>query len=72
MEMYNVPWPELNRSPAAQVVAKLAVDSGLFLTHFEHRHHLPLPSARDAHSSATPRRLRLSRPTAVPLARAAA
>ena len=44
MEMYNVPWPELNRSPAAQVVAKLAVDSGLFLTHFEHRHHLPLPS----------------------------
>ena len=44
MEMYNVPWPEVNRSPAAQVVAKLAVDSGLFLTHFEHRHHLPLPS----------------------------
>lgn len=42
--MYNVPWPELNRSPAAQVVAKLASDSGLFLTHFEHRHHLPLPS----------------------------
>lgn len=42
--MYNAPLPELNRSPAAQIVAKLASDSGLFLTHFEHRHHLAIPS----------------------------
>ena len=42
--MYNAPLSELNRSPAAQIVAKLAADSGLFLTHFEHRHHLSFPS----------------------------
>ena len=43
MDMYNVPIRELNRSPAAQVVGQLATASGLFLTHFEHRHHLPPP-----------------------------
>ena len=42
--MYNIPLVELQRSPSAQIVGKLAEDSGLFLTHFEHRHHLPLPS----------------------------
>ncbi len=42
--MYNAPLHELNRSPAAQVVTKLAASSGLFLTHFEHRHHLTIPA----------------------------
>jgi hypothetical protein len=41
--MYNVPLVELQRSPSAQIVGKLAEDSGLFLTHFEHRHHLSPP-----------------------------
>ena len=40
----NAPNEELNRSPAAQVIAQLSKHSGLFLTHFEHRHHLELPS----------------------------
>lgn len=40
----NAPDHELNRSPAAQVVGALAARSELFLTHFEHRHHLSPPS----------------------------
>jgi hypothetical protein len=43
MDMHNVPILELNRSPAAQTVGKLASASGLFLTQFEHRHHLSTP-----------------------------
>lgn len=41
----NAPHAELTRSPAAAVVAQLAHDSGLLLSHFEHRHHLPIPEA---------------------------
>ena len=41
--MFNCPTEELNRSPAAQVVASLASASGMFLRHFEHRHHLSFP-----------------------------
>jgi hypothetical protein len=40
----NAPDEELNRSPASQVMAKLAEQSELFLTHFEYRHHLALPT----------------------------
>lgn len=40
----NAPDIELNRSPAAQVIGAHARVSSLFLTHFEHRHHLSLPS----------------------------
>lgn len=41
--MHNCPAEELHRSPAAQVVTRLAAASGLFLRHFEHRHHLTFP-----------------------------
>jgi len=40
----NAPDVELNRSPAAHVIGAHAQASSLFLTHFEHRHHLPAPS----------------------------
>lgn len=40
----NAPDAELNRSPAAQVIGAHAQASSLFLTHFEHRHHLSAPS----------------------------
>ena len=38
----GAPDAELTRSPAADRVAELALESGLFLYHFEHRAHLPL------------------------------
>lgn len=40
----NAPNEELNRSPAAQVIGAQAAKSELFLTHFEHRHHIEPPS----------------------------
>ncbi len=39
----QAPDAELNRSPAAALIGRLAADSGLLLSHFEHRHHLPGP-----------------------------
>ena len=42
--MTNTPDEELTRSPASQLVGQLALDSDLFLTHFEYRHHLTWPS----------------------------
>ena len=41
----NAPEEELNRSTAASRVGALAHASGLFLSHFERRHHLELPEA---------------------------
>jgi hypothetical protein len=46
METFGIPGApddELSRSPAAAVVGRLAAASGLLLSHFEHRVHLPLP-----------------------------
>jgi len=39
----NMPEAETLRSPTAQTIGELARSSGLFLSHFEHRHHLELP-----------------------------
>ena len=39
----NAPTEELLRSPAARRIGELAHQSGLLLSHFESRHHLPLP-----------------------------
>ena len=39
----NAPAAELLRSPAAHRIGELAHESGLLLSHFESRHHLPLP-----------------------------
>lgn len=42
-EIDQAPDAELRRSPAAARVGALAARSGLCLSHFEHRVHLPLP-----------------------------
>jgi hypothetical protein len=39
----GAPTHELTRSAAARLVGDLASKSGLFLSHFEYRHHLPIP-----------------------------
>ena len=44
-DITNAPEEELNRSTAASRVGALASASGLFLSHFERRHHLELPEA---------------------------
>ena len=41
----GAPAHELTRSSAAHVIGDLAQASGLFLSHFEYRHHMPLPDA---------------------------
>jgi hypothetical protein len=43
--MPNTPAAELARTPAADVIGRMASASGLLLSHFEHRHHLSLPDA---------------------------
>lgn len=44
-DLPNAPAVELDRSPAARRVGHLAAASGLLLSHFEHRAHLPPPDA---------------------------
>jgi hypothetical protein len=39
----NAPARELERTPVSRRIGELAAASGLFLSHFEHRIHLPLP-----------------------------
>jgi hypothetical protein len=46
VETFDIPGApdaELRRSPAAAAVGRMAAASGLLLSHFEHRVHLPLP-----------------------------
>jgi hypothetical protein len=40
----GLPAHECTRSPAARRVSELGAESGLFLFHYEHRAHLPLPT----------------------------
>lgn len=44
-QIYGAPDVDLERSPAAQVIARLAAASGLSMAHYEHRHSLEVPEA---------------------------
>lgn len=44
-EIYGAPSVDLERSPAARVIAHLAAESGLSMAHYEHRFALEVPEA---------------------------